>query len=60
MLLKVERAINGPGENDAQIKWTLEHGIKKQLLVSCDVEIVGYGELPRTEKKAKRVFDNRD
>jgi phenylacetate-CoA ligase len=60
MLLKVERSINGTSTNDAQVKRTVEHGVKKQLLVSCDVEIVNYGALPRTEKKAKRVFDNRD
>jgi phenylacetate-CoA ligase len=60
MLLKVERGINVPVADDTQVKRNVEHGVKKQLLVSCDVEIVGYGELPRTEKKAKRVFDNRD
>ena len=60
MLLKVERAINGSIANDTQVKRAVEHGVKKQLLVSCDVGIVGYGELPRTEKKAKRIFDNRD
>jgi phenylacetate-CoA ligase len=60
MLLRVERGINASGTEDPQVKRAVELGIKKQLLVSCDVEIVGYGELPRTEKKAKRVFDNRD
>ncbi len=59
-LLKVERTIDGPGTNDAWVKRTVEHGVRKQLLVNCDVEITGYGELPRTEKKTKRVFDNRD
>jgi phenylacetate-CoA ligase len=60
MLLRVERGINASGTEDPQVKRAVELGIKKQLLVSCDVEIVGYGALPRTEKKAKRVFDNRD
>ncbi len=60
MLLKVERATDGLSANDAQVKRIVEHSIKKQLLVSCDVEIVDYGALPRTERKAKRVFDNRD
>lgn len=60
MLLKVERGINASAAQDTQIKRAVELGVKKQLLVSCDVEIVNYGELPRTEKKAKRVFDNRD
>jgi phenylacetate-CoA ligase len=29
-------------------------------MVSCDVEVVDYGALPRSERKTKRVFDNRD
>ncbi len=60
MFLKVERAIDGACANDPQVKRAVEHSVKKQLLVSCDVEIVDYGALPRTERKAKRVFDNRD
>jgi phenylacetate-CoA ligase len=60
MLLKVERGIDGSGANDPHIRKAVEQSVKKQLLVSCGVEIVGYGELPRTEKKAKRVIDNRD
>ncbi len=60
MLLKVERASDGTGANDAEVKRTIEHTIKKQLLVSCDVEIADYGALPRSEKKSRRVFDNRN
>jgi len=29
-------------------------------MVSADVELVEYGSLPRSERKSKRVFDNRD
>jgi phenylacetate-CoA ligase len=32
---------------------------KRQLLVSATVELVDYGELPRTERKSQRVFDTR-
>ena len=28
--------------------------------MSADIEIVDYGQLPRSERKSKRVFDNRD
>jgi phenylacetate-CoA ligase len=28
-------------------------------MVSCGVEMLEYGTLPRTERKTKRVFDNR-
>ena len=34
--------------------------IKKQILVSASVEILDYGVLPRSERKSKRVFDNRE
>ncbi len=33
--------------------------IKKKIMVSCDVEIVNYCSLPRSERKSKRFFDNR-
>ena len=33
--------------------------IKHKLMVTPEVEVVGYGDLPRTERKSKRVFDNR-
>ena len=34
-------------------------GIKHNLMVSCSVEILPYGSLPRSERKTRRVFDNR-
>jgi phenylacetate-CoA ligase len=33
--------------------------IKKQVMVSCEVEIVEYCSLPRSERKSQRIFDNR-
>jgi phenylacetate-CoA ligase len=33
--------------------------VKRQLLVSIEVELVEYGQLPRTERKSQRVFDTR-
>jgi phenylacetate-CoA ligase len=60
MLLRLERASGHDTSADPQVKRLVQQAIKKQLLVSCDVEIVNYGGLPRSEKKTKRVFDNRD
>jgi len=62
MIIKVERtqAWQKDKERDKQVRKNVEHAIKKQVLVSCDVEMVPYGELPRSERKTKRVFDNRD
>ena len=60
MVLKVERGAAVSGHDDKHLKKAVEHDIKKQVMVSCDVEIVDYGALPRSERKTKRVFDNRD
>jgi phenylacetate-CoA ligase len=60
MVLKVERTLDAKAKDDPGTKKAVEREVKKQVLVSCDVEIVSYGELPRSERKTKRVFDNRD
>jgi phenylacetate-CoA ligase len=60
MTVKVERGKDTfPGE-DLKLKKDIESQVKKQIFVSCDAEIRGYGELPRSERKTKRVFDNRE
>jgi phenylacetate-CoA ligase len=33
--------------------------IRRQIMVRAKVELVAYGSLPRSERKSKRVFDNR-
>ena len=33
--------------------------IKKKIMVSCEVDIVDYCSLPRSERKSKRFFDSR-
>lgn len=33
--------------------------IKKQIMVGCQVELVDYCSLPRSERKSQRIFDNR-
>ena len=33
--------------------------IKNQIMVSCEVEIVDYCSLPRSERRSKRIYDNR-
>ena len=59
MTIKVERAEDSGPSGDAALANTIEEEIKKQILVSGKVEIVNYGVLPRSERKSKRVFDNR-
>jgi phenylacetate-CoA ligase len=59
MTIKVERRRGGDTSGDASLKRLIEETIKKQILVSGKVEIVDYESLPRSERKSKRVFDNR-
>jgi phenylacetate-CoA ligase len=59
MTIKAERTEGGSPEEDPVLARSIEEEIKKQILVSGKVEIVSYGSLPRSERKSKRVFDNR-
>jgi len=59
MIIKVERREGGDLAGDASLASTIEEEIKKQILVSGKVEICNYGTLPRSERKSKRVYDNR-
>jgi phenylacetate-CoA ligase len=59
MTIKVERMEGGNPPEDPAIASTIEEEIKKQILVSGKVEIVDYGTLARSERKSRRVFDNR-
>jgi phenylacetate-CoA ligase len=56
----VERANGADPSKDKALRKNLENEIKKNILVSGAVTVVNYGELPRSERKSKRVFDNRD
>ncbi|MDP1990486.1 MAG: phenylacetate--CoA ligase [Syntrophales bacterium] len=59
MAIKVEREDRGRPEDDAALAAKIERAVRKETLVSGKVEIVDYQSLPRTERKAKRVFDHR-
>jgi len=59
MSVKVERAMEVSTSKDDELRKKIEVEIKKQILVSGAVTIVDYGSLPRSERKSKRVFDNR-
>lgn len=59
MTIRVEKAPELPRPQEEQIKSCIEKEIKNRLLVSAQVEVVEYGSLPRSERKSKRIFDNR-
>lgn len=59
MTLRVERQQEVENSENLQIAKRVSTEVKKQIMVSCDVDICEYGELPRSERKSKRIFDNR-
>ena len=59
MTLKVERAENVHESAGKSLCEAISRNIKHNLMVSCGVEMLGYGTLPRTERKTQRVFDHR-
>ena len=60
MTIKVERDEQGSGGDDARLASMIEKALRRETLVSGKVEIVDYQALPRTERKAKRIFDRRN
>jgi phenylacetate-CoA ligase len=60
MTIKVERREGIDKSQDSELRKRINTQIKKEILVSGNVELVDYGALPRSERKSKRVFDNRD
>ena len=59
MSLKVERGAGVEAGRSDELGREVVYRLKRKLLVTPEVEVVGYGDLPRTERKSKRVFDTR-
>ncbi|WP_372834176.1 phenylacetate--CoA ligase PaaK [Pontibacterium sp.] len=57
--VKVELAPDAQSANQDQAIKELQHHIKSVVGISTKVDIVPLGSIPRSEGKAKRVFDNR-
>jgi phenylacetate-CoA ligase len=57
--LVIERAAGVSEKRGPELIHEAGHQIKKQLMVSVDIELVAYGALPRSERKSQRVFDSR-
>ncbi len=60
MTLKVERGEDISKDIDVNLKEKIGKALRRHLLVRVDVDIVNFGELPRTFGKSKRVIDNRE
>ncbi len=59
MTVRVECQPDTPAEKRPQIAQEIAKRIKAELMVSCEVDLLDYGGLPRSERKSKRIFDNR-
>jgi len=60
MTLRVERDQGVDSSRNEELTGLIGQEIKKQIMVSATVDLLDYGTLPRSERKSKRVFDNRD
>ena len=60
MTIRVERSAQGSPAADKELSQRIRDQVKKQIMVSPEVELAEYGALPRSERKSKRVFDHRE
>jgi phenylacetate-CoA ligase len=59
MSLKVERGEGVEAGRADELGREVRHVVRHKLMVTPEVEVVGYGALPRSERKSQRVFDTR-
>jgi len=59
LLVRVERGRGGGISPDEKLERWGVAGIKHAMQVSSSVELVEQGTLPRSERKTKRMFDQR-
>jgi len=60
MTVLVEREPEADAAADAAVCKNITDSIKKQIMVSAEVQVVDYASLPRSERKSKRVYDERE
>ena len=59
MTLRVECASDADAKKAGELEAAICRKIKNSIMVSCEVELLDTCSLPRSERKSKRVFDNR-
>ena len=59
MKLVIERGQAVDAGRTAELVHETVYQVKRQLLVSIDVELVDYGQLPRTQRKSQRCLNSR-
>jgi phenylacetate-CoA ligase len=60
MTVRIERDAAANSADDLPTAATVKDALKKKILATPEIEITDYGTLPRSERKTKRVFDNRE
>lgn len=60
MTIRVERDDSTSSDDDKALAGLIADKLRRKLLVRSEVEILPFHALPRTQKKSKRVFDNRN
>lgn len=60
MTIRVEGANETSKKERIELAERAAQAVKNQIMVSCNVEVVEYAGLPRSERKSKRVYDNRN
>ncbi len=60
MTIRIERGeLLDSGSDPESQRWIYDE-VRRKIMVTPIVEIVNYNELPRSERKTKRIFDNRE
>jgi phenylacetate-CoA ligase len=59
MTIRLECCEDYEPSRKPELAAAVQSEVKKKVMVSCDVDIVDYCSLPRSERKSKRFFDNR-
>jgi phenylacetate-CoA ligase len=60
MILRVERGVGAEVTADGDLADLIKKKLRNKILVTPDVRMVDYSSLPRSERKTRRVFDNRE
>lgn len=60
MILRVERGVGAGAAADGNLADLIKKKLRNKILVTPDVRMVDYSSLPRSERKTRRVFDNRE
>jgi len=60
LILKVERAEGVAESLDEESTRNIHSRIRTEVMVNPIIQIAAYNELPRSERKTKRIFDNRE